>query len=98
MGHVTDTYLSLKDQIELLRTIYARSGLSIRPQTEWSKVDQVKAFMRSLGLNPEQYLVQDAIAKPHRTIIDGNREEIDQLEVLGNAIKKALFKELREQP
>ena len=59
----------------------------------WGKV---KAFMRSLGFNLEQYLVQDAIAKPHRTIMDGNREEINQLEVLGNAIKNALFKELRE--
>ncbi|MDQ1280667.1 MAG: hypothetical protein QG670_1930 [Thermoproteota archaeon] len=98
MGHVTDTYLSLKGQTEHLRTIYARSGLSIRPQTEWSKVDQVKAFMKSLGLKPEQYLVQDTIVKPHRTMLDGYEEETNQLEILGDAIKKALFKELQEKP
>ena len=98
MGHVTDTYLSLKGQTEHLRTIYARSGLSIRPQTEWSKVEQVKAFMKSLALNPEQYLIQDAMTKPHRTIVDGNQEETNKLEILGEAIKKALFKELQEQP
>lgn len=97
MGHVTDTYLSLKGPTEHLRTIYARSGLSIRSQTEWSKVDQVKAFMKSLGLSPEQYLIQDAVAKPHRTIIDGNQEETNQLEILREAIKKALFNELQEQ-
>lgn len=96
MGHVTSTYLSLKEQTEHLRTVYARSGLSIRPKTEWSKVDQVKAFMKSIGLNPEEYLVKDAIVRPHRIIVDGSREQTSQLEVLGSVIKEALFKELRE--
>ena len=54
--------------------------------------------MKSLGLKPEEYLVQDAVAKPHRTIVDGSREENRQLEILGSAIKEALFKELREHP
>ncbi|MDQ1279483.1 MAG: hypothetical protein QG670_745 [Thermoproteota archaeon] len=44
--------------------------------------------MKRLGLNLEQCLIQDVIAKLYRTIIDSSKEETNQLEILGDAIKK----------
>ena len=72
------------------------SGLSIRPHTQWSKLDQVKAFMKSLGLNPEELLVRNAISKPHRTVIDSEQSEQDQLEILGKALRNAILNGLTD--
>ena len=96
MGHTISTYHDVQMKgIDFLRNIYASSGLSIRPHTQWSKLDQVKAFMKSLGLNPEELLVRDAMSKPHRTIMDSEQNEQEQFQILGQALKNAILNGLK---
>ena len=70
----------------------ASSGLSIRPKTRLSKIDKLKMFAESLGLNPDEVLTKDALAMPHRTVIDPEARKID---ALNEALKYAILKELR---
>ena len=49
-------------------------------------------FAESLGLNPDEVLAKDALAMPHRTIVD---PESRRIEVLNEALKHAILKELR---
>jgi hypothetical protein len=79
--------------IEHLRNLYDSSGLSIRPRTALSKMDQLKTLVRSLGLNPDEVLSKDALAMPNRTIIEGEQRKI---EVLNQALKKAIISELKQ--
>ncbi len=70
MGHKTSTYNDIKGKgVEFLRNLYDSSGLSIRPKSKLTKVDQLKMFAASLGLNPDEVLSRDALAVPHRTIV-----------------------------
>ena len=93
MGHTISTYNDIRMKgIEYLRSLYASSGLSIRPKMKLSKIDQLKMFAESLGLNPDEVLTRDALAMPHRTVVD---PESRQLEVLNDALKHAILKELR---
>jgi cell division protein FtsX len=78
--------------IEFLRNLYAQSGLSIRPKTKISKIDTLKMFVESLGLNPDEVLSKDALSMPNRTIVD---PESHQIKVLNEALKHAILKELR---
>lgn len=74
MGHKLDTYDDVKMLgVEKLRQIYARSGLSIKPKVEASKLEMVKEFTRSLGMDPEKIPVKDAVAEPHRIIMSPRR-------------------------
>ena len=50
-------------------------------------------FAESLGLDPDEVLSKDAIAKPHRTTV-ANREHLRK-EVLNQAPKEAILKELK---
>ena len=90
MGHAISTYHSI--DVEYLRNLYASSGLSIRSKTKFSKLERLKMFAESLGLNPDEVLAKDALAIPHRTIIDPEARKID---VLNEALKHAILKELR---
>ncbi len=95
MGHTISTYHDIKMKgIEHLRNLYASSGLSIRPKTAMSKMDQLKTLVRSLGLNPDEVLSKDALVMPHRTIVDGEQRKI---EVLNQTLKKAIILELKQQ-
>ena len=78
--------------IEYLRDLYASSGLSIRPKMKVSKIDRLKMFVESLGLNPDEVLTRDTLAMPHRTVVDPEARKID---VLNEALKHAILKELR---
>ena len=49
-------------------------------------------FVESLGLNPDEVLTKDALAMPHRTVINPERRK---MEVLNEALKHAILKELR---
>ena len=49
-------------------------------------------FAESLGLNPDEVLAKDALAIPHRTVIDPEARKID---VLNEALKHAILQELR---
>jgi len=45
-----------------------------------------------LGLNPDEVLPRDALTRPHRTVVDPENRKI---EVLNEALKDAILKELR---
>jgi hypothetical protein len=94
MGHTISTYNDVKMKgIEFLRNLYASSGLSIKPKTRLSKLDQLKIFVESLGFNPNEVLSKDALAMPHRTVIDPEQRKID---VLNQTLKDAIIKELNQ--
>ncbi|MGD0495731.1 MAG: tyrosine-type recombinase/integrase [Candidatus Bathyarchaeia archaeon] len=94
MGHTISTYNDIKMKgVEYLRNLYASSGLSIRPKTRISKIERLKMFAESLGLNPNEVLSEDALAMPHRTVVDPEQRKI---EVLNQALKEAILKELRQ--
>ena len=78
--------------IPFLRNLYDSSGLSIRPKTILSNIDRLKMFAESLGLNPDEVLSRDALAMPHRTIVNSENRKI---EVLNQALKQAIIKELK---
>ena len=52
--------------------------------------------MKSLGHNPEELLVRDAMSKPHRTVIDSEQDEQKQFEMLGQALRNAILNGLRD--
>jgi integrase len=94
MGHTISTYNDIKMKgVEYLRNLYASSGLSIRPKTRISKIDQLKMFAESLGLNPDEVLSRDAVVMPHRTVVDPEQRKI---EVLNQALKTAIITELKQ--
>jgi integrase len=94
MGHTISTYNDIRMKgVEFLRNFYASSGLSIRPKTRLSKVEQLKMFVESLGLNPNEVLSKDALVTPHRTVVDPEQRKI---EVLNQALKQAIIKELNQ--
>lgn len=94
MGHTISTYNDIKMKgVEYLRNLYASSGLSIRPKTRISKIERLKMFAESLGLNPNEVLSKDTLAMPHRTVVDPEQRKI---EVLNQALKEAILKELRK--
>jgi len=64
-----------------------------KPKTRLSKLDQLKFFVESLGFNPNEVLSKDALAMPHRTVIDPEQRKID---VLNQTLKDAIIKELNQ--
>jgi site-specific recombinase XerD len=93
MGHKVSIYNDIQMKgIEFLRNLYAKSGLSIRPKTKISKIDRLKMFAESMGLNPDEVLSKDVLAKPHRTVVDSESRTI---KVLNEALKNAILMELR---
>jgi 5S rRNA maturation endonuclease (ribonuclease M5) len=73
--------------------ICATSGLSIRPKTKLSQIDQIKRYIQSFGLDPNTVLSKDALAMPHRTVVDIEQR---QSEALNQALKQAIIKELKQ--
>jgi integrase len=92
MGHTVSTYNDIQNNIPKLRELYAASGLGIRPKTKLSKLDYLKMVVESMGLNPDEVLAKDALATPHRTVVDAESRKI---EVLNEALKHAILMELR---
>ncbi|RLI23675.1 hypothetical protein DRO58_08785 [Candidatus Bathyarchaeota archaeon] len=93
MGHKTSTYLDVRSKgVEFLRSLYAASGISIKPQTRLSKIEVLKELVRSLGFRPEEVLVKHILEKPHRTLVTDD----NQLEALREAIRHAIRKEIVE--
>jgi len=54
----------------------------------------MKAFARSLGLEPEKVLVQSEFAEPHRAYATSEDREQAQTRILSIAIKELIKKEL----
>ena len=84
--------------IEFLRNVYAASGLSIRPKTHVTKTEALKEMVRAFGLDPEKVLVKEALAEPHRTVLDplasGERELRTLTESLKRLVKEELLTEM----
>lgn len=94
MGHKVSTYNDVRMKgIDFLRNLYAQSGLSIKPKTKLTKIDQLKTIISAWGLNPSEILSKEALSKPHRTLVDPSQHKI---EVLNRALKQAIIKELKE--
>jgi site-specific recombinase XerD len=99
MGHTINTYHDIKmNGIEFLRGIYISSGLSIKPKMRINKIDALKEIIRAWGLNPEEILTKNALAEPHRTVVDRSQIEQNQIHQLSIALKQHLLNELRENP
>jgi len=92
MGHTVSTYNDIKSNIEKLRGLYASSGLSIRPKTKQSKIEQLKLIIEAWGMNPHEVLSRATLSRPHRTLAD---PEQTQIEILNKALKQAIVKELQ---
>ncbi|MFH1328592.1 MAG: hypothetical protein ABIH76_07125 [Candidatus Bathyarchaeota archaeon] len=63
------------------------------PKIKVSKIDALKEIMRAWGLNPDELLVKDAQAEPHRIIV-GELKAEHELLTLRNAFKEILKREL----
>jgi hypothetical protein len=95
MGHTVDTYHDIQSKgIEFLRNIYATAGLSIEPRRKGWELEALKSFARGLGLNPENVLVKDAFAEPHRAYATSEEREQAQTRILSIAIKELIKREL----
>jgi hypothetical protein len=89
-----NTYNDIKMRgVEFLRGLYASSGLSIRPRTKLSKIEQLKIIIEAWGMNPNEILTKQALTKPHRTVVDTTH----QIDVLNQALKNAIVEELRSR-
>ena len=94
MGHTISTYNDVKMKgIDFLRNLYASSGLSIRPKTKISKIDQLKLIIEAWGMNPSEVLNREALTVPHATLVDPEQEKI---KALNQALKQAIIKELQQ--
>ena len=92
MGHVISIYNDVKMKgVEFLRSLYAQSGLSIKPKTKASKIDQLKTMIEAWGMNPNEILSREALTKPHRTMMEPEKTQID---ILNQALKQTIIKEL----
>lgn len=81
---------------EFLRNVYASSGLSIRPKTQTSKMDAVKAMIRVLGMNPDQVPMRESLIQPARTYIGTEDRENHQLQVLTETLRELIREEAIE--
>jgi len=98
MGHTISTYHDIEMKgIEYLRGIYSASALSIKTKTRVSKIDALKEIIRAWGLNPEEILTKEALARPNATVIGRERLEERQLHQLSIALRQELLKEIREE-
>jgi integrase len=94
MGHTISTYHDIEMKgTEFMRGIYTASGLSIKPKTTSNRIETLKEIVRSFGLNPDEILTKEALAKPHRTVIKAGIET-HQTDTLLEALKQKLKQEL----
>ncbi len=94
MGHKISTYNDVKSLgVDKLREIYRKADLRIRPKPKISKLEQLKAFALSLGLDPEKIINERAILEPRRTIIG---EEVE-IKALQEAIKDTIAERIQSR-
>ncbi len=94
MGHTISTYNDVKMKgIDFLRNLYASSGLSIRPKTQLSKIEQLKLLIEAWGMDPHKILSREALSTPHTILVNS---EHGQIECLNQALKQAIIKELQQ--
>jgi hypothetical protein len=64
MGHRVDVYHDIPSRIESLRSAYAAADLSLVPKSQLSKLDMLKTFARSLGIDPEKVISEKRMPNP----------------------------------
>ena len=95
MGHTISAYDDVRMKgIDYMRNLYVQSGLTIRPKTKLSRIQQLKVMIEAWAMNPNEILSKDALTTPHRTIIEA---EQNQLATLNHALKQAIIKELQQE-
>jgi hypothetical protein len=95
MGHTIDTYHDVQSKgVEFLRGIYAAANLTLQPKPKMTKLDQLKVFAQGLGLDPERIMLREALAEPHRFVMDA---EAVQTEALSRAIRESLKSEVLQE-
>lgn len=93
---VEEIAIALPYDGRVLHCIYMSSGISTKPKTRPSKIDALKETMRAWDC-PEEILTGEALARPHRTLIDFAQQEQNKITQPTNALKQQMFKELRKQ-
>jgi hypothetical protein len=94
MGHTISTYSDVRMKgIDYMRNLYSSSGLSIRPKTQLTKIQQLKLMIQAWGMDPNEILSKEALTIPHRTVID---PEQNQIETLNQALKQAIINDLQK--
>ena len=59
-----------------------------------TKIEQLKIIIEAWGMTPNDILTKDALAMPHRTVIDLEQSKMD---ILNQALKQAIIEELRSK-
>jgi len=91
-GHVTDTYNQVQSLgVEKLRSAYSSADLRIRANTKSSRIELIKEYIRSAGLNPEQILTREALLDNHATIVD---QESFQLQTLRRTFRDLVHQDV----
>ena len=81
--------------VEFLRSIYAASGLSIKPKTKVGRIEMLKEIIRAWGMDPEKILVKEILASTEaHTHVFAPIDEEAQLKALSEALKDMLRKEV----
>ena len=92
MGHVTDTYNQVQSLgIEKQRQEYASSGLSIKPQTQISKLETIKEIIRAMGENPDKILTREALIEPATTTISPEEYGNHHTQILQQYLRQLLL-------
>lgn len=95
MGHTISTYNDIQMKgIEWLRQVYTASGLSIKPKSETNKMAIVRDFLKSMNLNPEEILSEEAQAMPHRTVMNYSQQLSEQEQI--DTMIRALMQKLKQ--
>ena len=80
MGHTITAYHDIQSKgVEFLRSLYASSGLRIRPKSALTTKDQLRAMARGFGLSPEEAARLLTSSEPHRACV--TQEERDEGEI-----------------
>jgi len=95
LGHKVSTYHDIRMKgVEFLRSVYAASGLSIRPRTQFSRIDALKEIIRAWGMIPEEILTEEALSRPNRVGTQPGQRGLEEVEALSLALKEMMRKEL----
>jgi len=91
MGHTVDTYHDIQSKgVEFLRSLYANSGLRIRPKSALTPTDQLRAMARGFGLSSEEAARLLTSSEPHRGFITEKEREEHEIRVLCEAITERI--------
>ena len=93
MGKTIDTYEHVQSLgIDKLRELYIAADLRFRTNTKISKLEQLKAMIRSFGENPEEILTKDTLLRNSTGNLDETQSH--HLSILGEQLRAIIKKEV----